>query len=84
MGFRLVEFLEPWMVAFLECIISFFLLHTHLSTGDGRGLSEWVGLGRGEAEEVTGALEQEDPWWGPGNHYASILALKVGTERFFD
>ncbi len=53
MGFRLVESLEPWMVAFLECIISFFLLHTHLSTGDGRGLSEWVGLGRGEAEDVT-------------------------------
>ena len=28
MGFRLVEFLEPWMVAFLECNISFFLLHS--------------------------------------------------------
>ncbi len=64
MGFRLVEFLEPWIVPFLECNISFFLLHTHLSTGDGRALSEWVGLGRGEAEEVTGALEQEDPWLG--------------------
>ncbi len=62
MGFRLVEFLEPWMVPFLECNISFFLLHTHLSTGDGRALSEWVGLGRGEAQDVTGALEQEDPW----------------------
>jgi len=84
MGFRLGELLEPWTEAFLECNTSFFLLHTHLSTGDGRVLSEWVRLGRGEAEDLTGALEQEDPWWGPGNRYASILALKVGTERFFD
>lgn len=64
MGFRLVEFLEPWMVAFLECNTSFFLLHIHLSTGDGRVFSERVRLGRGEAEDLTGALEQEDQWWG--------------------